>query len=1042
MADLGVVVIGRNEGERLARCLASVSDAGPLVYVDSGSTDGSAALAQARGVPVLELTPDRPFCAARARNEGFAALLAREPGLAFVQFLDADCELAPGWLAAGRAALLARPPAAVACGRLRERAPDASLYNRLCQVEWNVPPGTVDACGGVFLARAEDFAAVGGMDPRVVAAEEDDFCVRLRLRGREILRIDADMATHDAAMERLAQWWSRSMRTGQAYAQVSALHRGAPIRPFAREARSALLLGLAAPLAIAALAAATRGAALLLLALYLPLVARVARRLRARGESPRDAWLYAAHCYAAKVPQAQGVLRYALDRLRRRPARLIEHKGEGAARGAAASPPALRVGFLGAGYIADWHRRALRFVPEARIAAVCDRAPGRAEALAAAVGATAYATLGEMLRAEPLDAVHVLVPPDQHFAAAREILAAGVAVLLEKPMCTTAEECAELERIAERNGVRLAVSQNFLFDPSFERLVHDVRAGRLGPLDALHVTWNRELPILRAAPPGAWMLAEPGNILLEIGSHLLAHVVEVAGVPVDLAVRADREITLPGGRRFVRRWRIDAVCGPTAVAVEACFAPGFPEYRVHARGALGAATADLERGTYTFEHSSRAAADLARFAGAIRTATALAAQTARGVVDAALAKAGALRPANPFEASIAGALRAFYAGLARPGELDPRIAAARGRTVVELGLAIGARAGAPAGPIRAPRPRAARDLACETLVLGGNGFIGRALVRRLLEDGATVRVLSRTAAGVPEEAAGLDVALGSRNDAAALDAALRGVRVVYDLARSQGPTWEDFEREDVAGARLVGERCLAHGVERLVYASTIDGYYAGAAESTITEATPLDARIATRNLYAQAKVAAETALAALQERGLSLVIARPGIVIGRGASPMHGGVGEWSGLGAVATYGAGDAPLPLVLVDDCADALARMKDRPGLDGRSFNLVGPPLLTARGYLDALERVGHLALRRTARPIWRFYAADVAKWLVKVAVRHPGRSRRPSRRDFASRTFRARFDASAARRELGWSPCDDAEELIARGIAAPLAELLEG
>ena len=157
------------------------------------------------------------------------------------------------------------------------------------------------------------------MDPRVVAAEEDDLCVRLRLRGREILRIAGDMATHDAAMERFGQWWRRSLRTGQAYAQVSALHRGAPLRPFAREARSALLLGLAAPLAILALAAAVGPAALLLFALYVPLAARVARRLRARGEAPRDAWLYAAHCYAAKAPQAVGVLRHAADRLRAKP---------------------------------------------------------------------------------------------------------------------------------------------------------------------------------------------------------------------------------------------------------------------------------------------------------------------------------------------------------------------------------------------------------------------------------------------------------------------------------------------------------------------------------------------------------------------------------------------------------------------------------------------------------------------------------------------------------------------------------------------------
>jgi nucleoside-diphosphate-sugar epimerase/predicted dehydrogenase/GT2 family glycosyltransferase len=1042
--DVGIVVIGRNEGARLARCLKSAAGSAPLLYVDSGSTDGSVELAHRLGVTVHELSPDRPFSAARARNEGFAALLAREPQLRFVQFLDGDCELDPAWLAQGRAALAARPRAAAVCGRLRERAPAATLWNRLCDIEWHGPTGAIDACGGVFLVRTDAFAGAGGFDPAIVAAEEDDLCVRLREAGREIVRIEAEMARHDAAMERFGQWWRRSVRTGQAYAQVAARHRGSPLRPFVREARSAWLLGLGAPLAILAAGAATRGAGLLLALLYVPLVARVAVRLAARGTPRRDAWLYAAHCYAAKVPQAVGLLRHLADRALRRPSRLIEHKGGVPAQAGAAGE--WRVGFVGAGYIAEWHRRALRLVPGARLVAVADRVAGRAEAVAAAAGARAYASLAEMLRDEELHAVHVLLPPAQHCEAAREILAAGVAALVEKPMGTSAAECAELERAGAVHGLRLGVSHNFLFAPAFERLARDVRSGRLGPLEQVEITWNRELAQLASGPFDAWMLAAPGNIALEIGSHLLASALELCGEPDRISATADAEATLPGGRRFLRRWAVDARAGGAAIRLRASFLPGFSEWRVHARGVLGAATADLEHGTYRVRTGSRWPTDLEALRGALAAVRDELGQALRLAFDAAAAKAGFARAANPFEASIAGALRAFYAGLGRPGPLDARISAARGRRVVELALAVAEEAGAATAvaPREPVRPAAAARPAPDVLVLGGGGFIGRALVERLLAEGASVRVLGRSAAGAAfgGDAARLERVAGDLHDAAMLDRALAGVRVVYDLARSQGPTWEDFVRQDVAGARRVAEAALAHGVERLIYASTIDCYYAGRAGEVITESTPLDPSIGERNFYARAKAAAEAELWRLhRERGLPVVVARPGIVIGAGASPMHGGVGEWSGLGVVATYGGGAHPLPLVLVGDCADALARMRTAPGLAGRSFNLVGPPLLSAQAYLDALERAGGLALARSAPPIGAFYLADVAKWLVKTAVRHPGRSRQPSFRDFASRTQRARFDCTAARDALGWEPCADRDRLIELGLRVPLDALLE-
>jgi GT2 family glycosyltransferase len=222
---IGAVVIGRNEGARLEVCLRSVAaQVGTVVYVDSGSRDGSVSLARARGAVVVELDPARPFTAARARNEGFERLTRALPGLELVQFIDGDCALHPGWVDDAASVLAAEPGTGVVCGRRRERYPDRSAFNRLCDHEWDTPVGVADTCGGDALMRAAAFRAAGGFSPDLIAGEEPDLCRRIRAAGWTIRRIDREMTVHDAAMTRLSQWWQRNRRSGFAYAEALARH--------------------------------------------------------------------------------------------------------------------------------------------------------------------------------------------------------------------------------------------------------------------------------------------------------------------------------------------------------------------------------------------------------------------------------------------------------------------------------------------------------------------------------------------------------------------------------------------------------------------------------------------------------------------------------------------------------------------------------------------------------------------------------------------------------------------------------------------------
>lgn len=325
MTGLGVVVIGRNEGERLRACLTSLRGSGALVvYVDSGSTDGSVALAAASGASTVELDPQVPFTAARARNAGFARLSETCPDLALVQFVDGDCEVAPGWLERAARELGADPSLAVVYGRRRERFPERSIYNRVADVEWNLPLGPADTCGGDAMMRADAFRAVGGYDPKLIAGEEPELCVRLCARGWRVVRLDAEMTLHDAAMTRFRQWWTRALRTGHAYAERYALHG---VR--ARKNASVLVSGLLLPAAALAAAVPSAGASLLVpLALWSAQAVRSYRGSVRRGIPRGDAWRFALFAVLAALPQAQGQLKYVWGRVRGQRARLIEYKAK------------------------------------------------------------------------------------------------------------------------------------------------------------------------------------------------------------------------------------------------------------------------------------------------------------------------------------------------------------------------------------------------------------------------------------------------------------------------------------------------------------------------------------------------------------------------------------------------------------------------------------------------------------------------------------------------------------------------------------------
>lgn len=311
---IDAVVIGRNEGDRLLACLRSLQDqARQIVYVDSGSSDGSVKAAQDLGAIVVELDMSLPFTAARARNAGMAVLAS---DCTLVMFVDGDCTVDPDWITTATTFLGDHPDIAVVCGRRRERFPETSIYNHLCNEEWNTPVGEASACGGDALMRLAPLQALGGYRDDLIAGEEPELCLRLRAAGWRIWRLDAEMTLHDAQILHFAQWWTRARRAGYAFAEGATLHGAPPEQHWVKETRRSLLWGFALPLAIA-LSGLVGGWMLLALLVYPAQVLRLSRRMH---------FAMALFSVLGKFPEAQGALEYHWHHALGRRRGLIEYK--------------------------------------------------------------------------------------------------------------------------------------------------------------------------------------------------------------------------------------------------------------------------------------------------------------------------------------------------------------------------------------------------------------------------------------------------------------------------------------------------------------------------------------------------------------------------------------------------------------------------------------------------------------------------------------------------------------------------------------------
>jgi len=679
-----------------------------------------------------------------------------------------------------------------------------------------------------------------------------------------------------------------------------------------------------------------------------------------------------------------------------------------------ASKQKLRVGLVGMGYVSQYHLRALKKLDYVEVAALCDLNLDLANKAAKEAGISgAYGSLDEMAR-ERLDVIHILTPPASHCALTVEALKMGCHVLVEKPMAPSADECDRMLRAAKETGRILSVNHSARMDPVVLKALRLVKEGACGDVLAVEFLRSSDYPPYAGGTMPAHY-REGAYPFLDVGVHGLSLMETFLGAIRDVDVRhvatgRNPYLTFDEWHAFVQCDR-----GTGHMYLSWNVQPVQNELIIH--GTRGVMHVDCYLQICTVRKRLPGPKMVHRIVAAAMNSASTFIKTSSNVVRFAT---GRLLPSPGIGVSVTKFYEALHQGVAPP------ISAEEGRRIVAW--AERATQGASTEKRAMLERAAAAPPPSKTLVTGASGFLGRALVARLLSSGESIRVLARRPVAGLEGNPRVHVIHGDLGEPEVVERAVEGVELLYHLGAGMRGDVEAFESGTVCGTKNVVAACLRHRIRRLVYVSSLSvldqaGHRKGV---PITESSPIEPHPELRGAYSRTKLIAENVvLDAVRNQNLPAVILRPGQIFGPGGekTPPSGVIGL---AGGWFVMGSGRLPLNLVYVEDVVDALLLAATKPDVSGRVFQLVDPTTLIQREYIEAAKKHGSAPqVSYVPKPVLYTFALGV-ELLGRVLHRNVPLSRYKIR----SLAPISPFDGSAARDQLGWTPAVGTREGLLR------------
>jgi predicted dehydrogenase/nucleoside-diphosphate-sugar epimerase len=665
----------------------------------------------------------------------------------------------------------------------------------------------------------------------------------------------------------------------------------------------------------------------------------------------------------------------------------------------------LRIGLVGAGYISEFHARAIQRVPNARIVGIADVVDFRARALAGRFGIPKVFPNMEALIDEGVDVIHILTPPDTHAQLAIAALRKGCHVLVEKPLAMNVEEVDRISAAAAVAQKSVCVNHSMLYDRFVSKALKIVRSGAIGAPLTFDYFRSSEYPPYRGGPlPVHYQ--HGGYPFLDQGVHALYLAESFLGAVED----AKAFYGTHGGdsNLLFDEWRVAAQCQRGTANIQISWNVRPLQNWFVVQGTQGVVRANLFAMWVTHTPQLPLPKAPARALQAMLEGLNICTQVPANVARFATKKIVQYDGLHSLVAAFYGALQT-----GAPMPVSPEQA----RSTVYWTNRVSQQADAAKITFQSQFQSAG---SAKVLVTGANGLIGRHLVRRLLQEGNRVRLFVRRQ---PEAErmndANVEVFLGDLGDPAAVERAVAGTEIVYHVGAAMKGGAHDYERGTVCGTQNIVDSVLRHNVQRLVYISSLSCLHAAAArpDDVITEDWPIEPSPTKRGAYTQAKTVAEKIVRdAVRDRHLRAVLLRPGRVFGPGMTLLTPEVARPVG-NAFVVLGDGTRELPLVYVEDVIDAIVLAAETSEFDGSIFHIVDRTRITQNQVVrDYISRNAKKATV-THVPVAVVYAMALGVELLSKILKRPAPL---SRYRLKSALARMQFDCSRAENDLGWRP----------------------